>query len=101
MTNEVYDRRLQEIYELWMSGQISDRLREVLEHDLLVEFSAVRKTQAAPATEEDEDRDPVTDGLMRDALKTHGRDCCPKCGNAGKFVRTALVCQWHGVFGGV
>lgn len=44
--------------------------------------------------------DPVTSRLMTSALKTHGRDVCPKCGSPGSFIRMALVCKDHGTFGG-
>jgi hypothetical protein len=44
--------------------------------------------------------DPVTRRLIDDALKTHGKNECPKCWNPGRFIRMALVCPKHGVFGG-
>lgn len=38
--------------------------------------------------------DKVTRGLMRDALKTHGKDVCPKCRNQDlHFYRTVLRCS--------
>ena len=47
-----------------------------------------------------EGTDPVTRRLIDDALKTHGKTECPKCWNPGRFIRMALVCPKHGVFGG-
>ncbi len=29
------------------------------------------------------------------------KDGCPKCGHAGDFVRMALTCPQHGMFGGM
>jgi hypothetical protein len=46
------------------------------------------------------DIDPVTKALMASALKTHGKGCCPKCNNKGMFIKMALTCPQHGVFGG-
>lgn len=45
--------------------------------------------------------DPVTSRLMASALKTHGKDTCPKCNEIGKFIRMSLVCSKHGPFGGI
>lgn len=49
----------------------------------------------------DAETDPVTFKLMSSALPLHGRSNCPKCGSKGSFVRMALVCKTHGIFGGI
>ena len=61
---------------------------------------AAVQDEAEPDPEEPE-TDPVTRRLIDDALKTHGKDCCPKCWHSGRFIRMALVCPRHGAFGGV
>jgi ribosomal protein L32 len=63
--------------------------------------STAQQPEAAEEEEEEEDGDKVTKRLMADALKTHGRESCPKCGNRGSFIRMALVCPTHGAFAGV
>jgi len=39
--------------------------------------------------------------LVFDGLEMHGMDVCPQCGKEGKFIKMALVCPDHGVFGGI
>jgi len=49
----------------------------------------LKDTAGNPAYE-----DKVTAGLMKDALKTHGRTNCNRCASYDlKMVRTTLVCQ--------
>lgn len=49
----------------------------------------LKDTSGNPAYE-----DKVTAGLMKDALKTHGRTNCNRCASYDlKMVRTTLVCQ--------
>lgn len=45
--------------------------------------------------------DPATMRLMQAALPMHGSPTCPSCGKEGKFVKMALVCSVHGVYGGI
>lgn len=64
-----------------------------LEHGMFL-YADVREAQTPkkPGAAGYEDR--VTGALMRDALKTHGLDRCPKCWSAAaRFVRMQLVCM--------
>ena len=45
-------------------------------------------------------KDNFAAALVFDALPMHGLNCCPKCGKEGKWIRMAIVCPNHGVFGG-
>jgi hypothetical protein len=45
--------------------------------------------------------DPAVKRLMNSVMPMHGQDCCPKCGNVGKWVRASIVCETHGRFGGL
>ncbi len=38
--------------------------------------------------------------LVYDALEMHGLDFCPKCGKQGKMIKTAIICDVHGIYGG-
>lgn len=59
---------------------------------------SLNKTKAFKPSPE---TDPVTFKLMASSLPVHGRDRCPKCGSKGSFIRMALVCKTHGMFGGI
>jgi hypothetical protein len=39
--------------------------------------------------------------LEREDAEEKHKDGCPRCGRPGNFVKMALVCSLHGVFGGI
>lgn len=46
-------------------------------------------------------KEDLAAALVFSGLPMHSFSCCPVCGQEGKFLRMALVCPSHGVFGGI
>lgn len=68
--------------------------------DLVKQPSWSAQSVKESEAEEENSIDPVTQRLIQDALPQHGCERCPSCGHRGRFIRMALTCPTHGVFGG-